>query len=819
MGLLEMNINSRTLPRLAILPLMINAVLAHAQEVEVKPEESKKLFEVIEVTAQKRSQNINEVAVSVNAFSANELDALGIQQATDVLNFTPGATVTTLGQGTPVYTIRGIGFDDYNANSTSTVGVNVDEIALPYPILTRTPQFDVQRVEILKGPQGTLYGRNTTGGAVNIILNKAQFVDEGFVKAGIDSDGAYSLEGAINSELSDNVAGRLSFYNKKGGAWQTNAADTSQKNGDADVQVVRGQLLWDITDDISLNLMTEYHQDKGDHQIPKYQSNFHAYNDGYASAYVDSLIENSKLPDPSDADSVAWDPKGNTFAGANPDGKFNKDNSGLLTSARLDWNIDGLQFTSLTSYNSYQRDEANAWDGVAITNWDSHNVTDLKVWSQELRLSSFENEDFTWITGLYFAGDTLDEISTGSAEHASPNIFIVPDDLVSVGYPTNDMNGDGVVDVKDSQFVGWATNLFSNKYTQKTLTKGAFFHTETTLTDELSLTLAARYSSDESKVIDSCTYDIDGTIAAAFENFGLGTFVQGQCMTLNPDTFASEAYNKTITSTNVSGKIGLSWQASDDTLIFTNVSTGYKSGGFGALAASTWDSLREYKPEEVTTLELGIKTSLTDDIQVNAAVYNYDYKDKQVSAFIADPVFGSLGKIVNAPKAQVTGAELEVNWYVTDNTVIRLTSSYLITAEYKEFSTILFGNPVSDPEPIKDLAGQRLQNTPEFQHNILVHHEVEVSDGLYAFVGGDLNYSSEFFAVVGNNSNSVVDSYAILSLRAGISDQDGVWSVSANVKNATDKDYFTSASYNNDTITHLMGRGRFMSVDFQYNWE
>ena len=157
------------------------------------------VLEEVMVTAQKREQSANDIGLSVTAFSNQQMEALGIEEATDVMAFTPGATLTSSGQGIPIYTIRGIGFDDYNSNSSSTVGINVDEVALPYPIMTRLPQYDIERLEVLKGPQGTLYGQNTTGGTINFITNKPEFGSSASIRVAYDSDEKITTQGFLLS--------------------------------------------------------------------------------------------------------------------------------------------------------------------------------------------------------------------------------------------------------------------------------------------------------------------------------------------------------------------------------------------------------------------------------------------------------------------------------------------------------------------------------------------------------------------------------------------------------------------------------------------
>ena len=192
--------------------------------------------------------------------------------------------------------------------------------------------------------------------------------------------------------------------------------------------------------------------------------------------------------------------------------------------------------------------------------------------------------------------------------------------------------------------------------------------------------------------------------------------------------------------------------------------------------------------------------------------------DKQVSSFIIDPVFGSLTKIVNAPESTVQGAELELNWYATESTLVRLASSYL-DAEYDEFSSYTFGQSlVENPDPI-DLSGTRIQNTPEWQHNLMVHHEINLNRTYYAFVGGDWAYSDEFNSLVGDNPVFTVDSYNVLNLRGGFVAEDNSWQVTAWVKNLTDEEYFTAVSPSNDANVHILGRERTFGLSLQYNWE
>lgn len=781
------------------------------------------MLEEVTVTAQKREQNINDIGISVTAFSNEQMAVLGIESTQDVMAYVPGATVTSAGQGIPIYTIRGIGFDDYNSNSSSTVGVNIDEVALPYPIMTRVPQYDIERVEVLKGPQGTLFGQNTTGGTVNFITKQPELASTTHVRGELDSDMRFSSQGFLNRALGENFAARLSYFYETGGDWQKNAAvgGEGQENGDRDRQALRFQGLWEPTDTLSLLFKADYHRDQSDNIVPQFHEVYFInpdadLGDPGITQFVTDEITMAGLPDQNDPNTASWNADGNTFGGQHPSGGFDRDNKGLLLNLRVDWDLENMTLTSLTSFNDYQRTEANNWDGVAVRNWDSFNDTGIEVWSQELRLTSTTNGPFSWITGLYFAKDDVSEVSTGSGTMATSQVYITPETLGV------DINGDGVIDILDVQAIGLNFDLFSTQYDQENRTAAIFAHTEYQISDAFSINLGARYTDDKKKIIDSCTYDVDGTLAnfftvAVFE--GAVQYNQGDCVTLNPETFESLPYNETISSDNLTGKLGLDWRPTDNSLVYGNISTGYKSGGFGAPAAASWTSLESYAEEEVVSYELGMKSTLADgSVQLNMAVFYYDYEDKQVSSFIIDPVFGALTKIINAPKARVSGAELELDWYATESTLVRLSSAYL-DSEYKEFESYLFGQSLAEyPEPF-DLSGTRMQNTPKFQNTLMVHHEIDLSSERYMFVGGDWLYSDDFNSLVGNNPAYTVDSYNLINLRAGLASNNGAWQLIGWIRNALDEDYFTAMSPSNDANVKMMGRERRFGISLLYNWQ
>ena len=242
-------------------------VAGPAQAQEEDESESKLRIEEVIVTAQKREQSVNDVGITVNAFTGTQLQDLGVGTAEQIAQITPGLTVNeTAATGVPVYTIRGVGFQDYNAISSSTVGLYFDEVAIPYTVMSRGAIFDVQRVEVLKGPQGDLYGRNTTAGQINFISNKPSDEFEAGFNASYGRFNIFDLEGFVTGALSDSVQGRLAFRTtQSSGGWQKSLTRDDEL-GEQDSVSVRALLNFDFGDNARLLVNLHYVDDQSENK-------------------------------------------------------------------------------------------------------------------------------------------------------------------------------------------------------------------------------------------------------------------------------------------------------------------------------------------------------------------------------------------------------------------------------------------------------------------------------------------------------------------------------------------------------------------------
>ena len=754
------------------------------------------VLEEVVVTAQKRAQNLNDIGIAVTAFTGDQMRNLGINNAVDVAKFTPGLQLTETGvTGVPVYTIRGVGFDDYNANSSSTVGIYVDEVNLPYPTMTRGPLFDVERIEVLKGPQGTLYGRNTTGGAINFINNKPSAEFEAGVTLEYGRYETLRSEGFVNGALSNTLDGRIAFSKDYSGEGWQNSASSNETLGEIDSNALRGMLNWNATDTLAVLFDGHWYEDTSENPAPQYFA-YVPLVPALAPIFpAPPLDQQPDLDDPRSADwSREFTPK--------------RDNKGWGASIRADWDLSSTTLTSITAYEHFERDESNDWDGTPVENLDVIMDTEISAWSQELRLASSGEGDFSWILGSYFSYDKVDEswVAKGSQSTIYYGMF-------------------GSVDTR---------------YTQKADTAAVFGNTEWNFAEQFRLNLGARYTHEKRKW-SGCSYDVDGGLSALY-NLNLGpvpgvadasvlsstALAQGDCVVVDPgraelvidpvsgqSTYysgASGVYKDDFSTDNISGKIGLDWLPNSDWLVYGNISKGFKSGGYNGAAASTWDQLSPYDEEDLLAYEVGFKSTLLDgSMQLNACAFYYDYKDKQIVGFTNDPVFGLLTELVNVPKSEITGAEFEVDWQPVEGLYFKVGATWL-DSEVKSYEGL------DGTGTVQDFSGNSLAQTPEWQYNGIASYQWSVFDELIMQVAIDVNYKDQYQASIDESELFFIDDYTILDSRIGIGASDGRWQFTVWGRNLTDEYYYTSANLSNDYWFRTAGQGLTYGATFNYNW-
>lgn len=624
------------------------------------------VIEEVVVTASKRAQSAQDLGVSVSAFAGDDIKDLALDQPTDLAAQTPGLTTTNATSGgTPIFAIRGIGLDDFNINNSSGVGVYVDEVFASSPMLLGFQLMDIERVEVLKGPQGTLYGKNTTGGAINFVGAKPDELFAAELRMKAASWERYGVEGFVNGALSDTVNARLAYsYDKQNKGWQKDI-DSGKRYGEIDRLALVSKFSIAISDQTDALINIHYGQDKSLPLSPQNDESEARAND---TLFLEGLFD-GQLDVPADAKSVR--------VGAL---NLDRDEEGFGGSITINHSLESLDITSITAYEHYERKVVDNYDGTAAAFLDLDQSGELEQYSQELRLTSDSAENYSWVAGVNFSVDEVD----------------VDDDFLLL----------------DSAGVNLTT-----AYTQKSESFGAYFHNEYQLADSWRVIAGLRYSRDE-REFSGGTYSTDGS-----------DFLGAIAAHTTVDAFAGQAVlsqDAKATESNFSGKLGFEYDLEDGSLVYGSWSSSYKGGLFYGGVGAAEGVLDYVKPEEVTAVELGFKTQLLDDsLRLNGAIYQYDYKDRQSLVIVEDPVLFLVATLANVPESTITGGELELQWKPGESFDIRGGVSY-IDSEVKRAlrSEDVRGLNLLGAVP----AGTDLSQAPQWSFNLLTAYEWSLSD-------------------------------------------------------------------------------------------
>lgn len=681
-------------------------------------------LDVIVVTAQKREQSPDDIGVTINVLTGDDLKAGGADTLVDLAGITPNVQIkNVLANSITNVSIRGIGLNDYAVNNNPAAGVYVDNVYLVSPAMLSFGLFDIDRVEVLKGPQGDLYGRNTNAGAVNIISRKPTSTPELALEAGYGRYDSWHIEGAAGGELATNLTGRFAVQTvQQESGWQTNFV-TGERHGAVDRTNGRLQLQWEPSDD--LNILVSAH---------------HGYNNSDVLLYkADNILTTEE-------DAFAGDPRA---AGAGNDPRMELKSTGV--SATVDWSFaPQFTLTSISAYEHFSRLHIEDTDGVSLSQLDATYDNDIKQYSQELRLA-YSGDGIDLIGGLYYSND---EINTRDE-------FFAPDLLPLLGLSGLDAIG--------------------NTYRQETDAYAAFVHGEWTFAPNLTVIGGLRYTEEQKDFDNATTF-----LCAA-----------GACsMVFAP---VSTDYS----TSNVSGKIGLNYQLADQTLLYANVSRGFKSGGFQGQLTFDPTVLQPFGDEKLTAYEVGVKSRLASNMQFNAAAFHYDYSDMQIYGPLFDSPVGVLFGIDNVGDARIWGAEADIWWKPVAGLDLR------------------FGVGAIDTEVTRSVVagvseGSVLPNSPSLTLNGTTRYEWDVTDAVKADISFSGKYQSRVrFDVVRSPVEAIEGGYFLGNAEIGATFNDHI-RVAVWAKNLFDELYRTQALSTSVGWTDHYGPPRTFGVTLSY---
>ncbi|MBT8078440.1 MAG: TonB-dependent receptor [Gammaproteobacteria bacterium] len=662
-------------------------------------------LEEIVVTAQRREQQLNDVPISISAFGQQQIKDLGYVDVTEVARQTPNLDVKyTWGNSMPVYTIRGVGMNSFQASDTSSVGLYVDDVFQTSVATMGAFLYDIERVEVLKGPQGTLFGRNTNGGAVNY-LTRAPSMEEasGYVRADYARFDRVELEAAFGGRISDNWAARGSLMTLQQSEGVVFDRTSGQKIGEVDIWAVRGQLLYQPSDDFSARVIVFASTDQSQ---PVYFQHFGTL-DGAFSATPCQAFREGRLDPNTCFDLLGYsDTDGDPYAGDYTDdfdteinSRAHLDNENVGATLHVDKAFGSMDFRSVTSFQTYDRFQPKESDGTEALFVDFLFASEISAWSQEFRLASSTEGTFSWIVGLQVSGDDVEE---------KPDRIGYLDDL-------------GV--------------RYGLRYRQERFNAGLYAQGVWQLNDQWRLEVGGRAVYDDVDFAATTYIDVDP------DPVGVTELVVAGC----PDPAGVIPLDCQLDETAVTGKIGLDWSPNEDLLIYGSVSSGYKPGGFNGGLNTNSELYTPFDEEEVIALELGLKATLWDGrAQLNAAIFDYDYDGLQAStARPAQNQAGVLTFLTNLETADITGAEAEFRVKLSENVELNLGASVLDTKNNDP------GANFDGPYDFND-SPRRLANAPENTFNISLGWDIPMNNGSRFRLFTDYNYEGDHYNQIVN---------------------------------------------------------------------
>jgi len=638
------------------------------------------LGEII-VTAQRRSQNLQTVGISITAVDEKAIAEQRIQQATDLSRVVPGLqTSYATSDTTPLFSVRGVGLDDFNPNNSSGVGLYVDDVYQSQPVFLIAPFFDVSGAEVLKGPQGTLYGRNTTGGAINVASRGPTDDWEGYASLGYGRFETVDISGAVGGPLATGISFRLAgTLTQQGRGFQTDI-DTGQRYGKTKRGALRAQLRFDLGGDSNLLLIGRYASDRSTPQSAQ-SDNVEQSADAFFGT-TPGILDYFGYPVEGLLNGVN-DPRKVRVGNLRP--FIHSDSYGGTAKLSLD-----VGFGTLISISSYDKNKTSGIDnidGVPVAETDFYNDYRAEQASQELRLVSKPSLPVKWVIGAAYGEDRIDYHTFADLSFA-----ILADNVQNV--------------------VG-----LDGTYVQKAKSFGLYGNVEVPLLDRLTAVLGVRYGRDR-RSFDGITTDESQIYAPS-----------GLVASLDESHSTSRGLYR----------LGLNFQATDTLLLYGSVASGYKGGAFYGASASAQDTWGYVKPETVTAFEAGFKSRWLDQkLQLNAAYFHTDYKDRQ-SSVVAVGGAGVYATLANIPKAKIDGFEWEIAAKPFRGLQLGFSGTYLDARVTKGLDVARGGAPLLHPIA----PGEQLAQAPKWSYALSGRYEIELSGGLILTSGVNWSWSGK----------------------------------------------------------------------------
>ena len=799
----------------------ITAIRAsRAQEAASQPA----LAEII-VTAQKRSQNLQDVPISVIAVSAQQLHDAGVTDIKNLTVLTPGLTVTsTTSENVTTARIRGIGTVGDNPGLESSVGIVIDGVYRPRNGVGFGNLGEIEQIEVLEGPQGELFGKNNDAGVITIVTKRPSSTFGVTGEATVGNFNDREISGSVTGPTGDNSSARLyAGYQKRDGfsAVNTGLGPSSEgTSNNRNVYTVRGQYLITPNDDLSVLFIGDYSKrnERCCDAVPAV--------DGPFSGIVNALASIPAIGGQPGTIGIARPPLDSFNQRAFSNQPITQRIRDMGVSAQIDWNFGFAKLTSITAWrdNTIQAGNDNDYTGIDLLQQPATqaNQTDFKQFSQEIRLAG-KSGPLDWLVGGFYSAESLTPNTTlyagnafdlyvGGVASASVSPTGTPNFLLIPGFTGRRPGGTFIPGVSGEQ----------DQYHQ-TSKSYAFFSNETlNLAKGLDLTAGLRYTSERKTAVSNYN-DPDGGAACGqlLTNPGVGAlnpaspeyqFLIGYgCSTVFNPFFAAKSTSQSLNEGNVSGTVKLSYRLTDAAMAYVSWANGYKAGGFNLARVTNPTTLRpifdtEFPRETVQSYELGIKATLADrTLRLNAALFDQKYTNFQLNTFT-----GIQFVVSSIRKVESKGAEIDAAWATP---VPGLSLSAGVTYAFTSIED--FG--ASLPLFAADRPNDRLSFAPLWSGVVSAAYVVPITSSLVFRASVSDKYSSAYNTGSDLDPRKLQASYGLLNARLGVGSEDSKWTVEVWGQNLADKGYYQvafDAPFQFEQIDAFLGDPRTFGLTF-----
>ena len=742
----------------------LSTVLAVTAAVAMPTGVSAQVLEEIVVSAQKREENLQEIPISVSALSGDQIDALGMSDFTEVTQQIPSLQLNAWSPNLTIFNIRGISQNSFTDNLEGPIAIYHDDSYVASMNAISGQLFDMNRVEVLRGPQGTLFGRNATGGLIHYVSNDASDEDfNGYIEAEAGDFRRRGLEfgvgGALNDKVRARVAGRWAEMDGyvKGvdtflpGGGPLLFPGSGQDLGGANGWALRANLQIDFTDKLTSSFWFKFSEDD---EVDTGGYVFETCElDPAGLCPVDSFGRAVTTPGVQDLFGLPTDPHLNY--NEHP-GVLDREQTSVT--AKFVYDMDnGTEFTWISNVLTVDKFYDEDGDALAVPILTFQTFIDYEQFTQELRWAG-ETDRSRWQFGAYYLNINSDNGTTVTGAPAFGNLLVSGKVVAAGGVDTGLATAD--------PFNGFEGAVGDQVYSLDSRNWSIFGQADFDLSDDLTLTVGARWSQDDKDMDQSVFY---------FDNFNPSPLlVESSAMraALNPGV-------DEIDYGDWAGRLAINYQMNESTIIFGSINRGIKGGNWSTgVGANVTEVNFRHDEETVMSYEAGFKTDF-ERSRLNATVFMYDYSDYQAFSLAGG------GPFVGNSDASSFGGEIE--WFInpTDNIDIILGGAF-VDSEVDRVAGI--NSPIGGAPSPNDITDVEFPNAPQTSFNYLLRYNFDVFGGNLAAQVDGAWYDDQFLEIT-NGPGTVQPSYNIANARLTYTSDSESYSVSAWVRNLTDETY------------------------------